>query len=111
MMPSELLSRHCKPLPKGSPALDAGRVDALKSLLSDRWSVVEGHHLTGEFDFEDFLGALAFTNRAAGVAEAEGHHPEITLTWGKAAVRIWTHSIDGLSENDFILAARLDALA
>jgi len=62
-------------------------------------------------EFDDFLTALAFTNRAGGVAEAEGHHPEITLTWGKATVSIWTHSIDGLSENDFILAARLDTLA
>lgn len=110
-MTSDLLSRHCKPLPKGSPALDAERVAELKSSLSNRWSVVDGHHLVAQFEFPDFLGALAFTNRAAGVAEAEGHHPEITVTWGKATVKIWTHSIDGLSENDFILAARLDASA
>jgi 4a-hydroxytetrahydrobiopterin dehydratase len=56
------------------------------------------------------MGALAFTNQAGGVAKAEGHHPEITLTWGRASAKIWTHSIDGLSENDFILAARPDAL-
>ncbi len=110
-MPSELLSRHCRPLPKGSPALKGEEVVALRDQISNRWSVVDEHHLEGSFEFADFVGALNFANRAGGAAEAEGHHPEITLTWGRASVRIWTHSIDGLSDNDFILAARLDTLA
>lgn len=109
-MSKDLLSLHCKPLPKGSPPLSGSELEELTALLSDRWSVIDDHHLVGEFEFDDFLGALAFTNQAGGVAEAEGHHPEITLTWGRASAKIWTHSIDGLSENDFILAARLDAL-
>lgn len=109
-MPKDLLSLHCKPLPKGTPALPPDEIDDLIPLLSDRWSVVDGHHLVGEFEFDDFLSALAFTNQAGGIAESEGHHPEITLTWGRASAKIWTHSIDGLSENDFILAAKLDAL-
>ena len=110
-MPTDLLSRHCRPLPKGTPPLDREAVNEFRSQMSDRWAVVDGHHLEGRFEFGDFLGALTFTNRAGGAAETEGHHPEITLTWGSATVRVWTHSIDGLSENDFILAARLDSLA
>jgi len=106
----DLLSRHCSPLPKDSPPLEGEALDPYRSAVSDRWKVVDGHHLEARFEFDDFLGALAFTNQVGGVAEAEGHHPEVTLTWGEATVRIWTHSIDGLSENDFILAARLDAL-
>ncbi len=106
----DLLSLHCQPLPEGTASLDPVEAEALRSQLSKRWSVVDGHHLEGDFEFDDFLGALTFTNRAGGVAESEGHHPEITLTWGSATVRIWTHSIDGLSENDFILAARIDRL-
>jgi 4a-hydroxytetrahydrobiopterin dehydratase len=107
----DLLARHCKPLPKGTPELSGAALAPYLTALSGRWNAVDGHHLEATFEFKDFLGALTFTNQVGGVAETEGHHPEITLTWGKATVRIWTHSIDGLSENDFILAARIDALA
>lgn len=110
-MGMDLLSKHCRPLPKGTPPLEGEALDDYRGAVSDRWKVVDGHHLEGEFTFDDFMGALAFANRAGGAAEAEGHHPDITITWGKATVRVWTHSIDGLSENDFILAARLDTLA
>lgn len=110
-MAKDLLSRHTQPLPDDATPLSGDSLVELRDQLSDRWSVVDEHHLEGEFEFDDFLGALAFTNRAGGAAETEGHHPDITLTWGKATVKIWTHSIDGLSENDFILAARLDSLA
>ena len=106
----DLLARHCKPLPKGTPALSGLALAPYLAALSNRWKAVDDRHLEATFEFNDFVGALAFTNQAGGVAEAEGHHPEISLTWGKATVRIWTHSIGGLSENDFILAARLDAL-
>lgn len=107
----DLLTRHCRELPKGTPALSGEALNTFVAAVSDNWKVVDDHHLESTFEFKDFLGALEFTNRVGGVAEAEGHHPEITLTWGKATVRIWTHSIGGLSENDFILAARIDALA
>jgi 4a-hydroxytetrahydrobiopterin dehydratase len=107
----DLLSRHCTPLPKGTPPLKGKDLDPYLSAVSDRWTIEDDHHIVGEFAFDDFVGALAFTNRAGGAAEAEGHHPDITVTWGKATVKIWTHSIGGLSENDFILAARLDSLA
>ncbi len=108
-MTMDLLSRHCQPLPDGSTPLKGDALEDYRSALSDRWHVVDDHHLEGTFEFDDFMGALEFTNRAGEIAEQEGHHPEITLTWGKATIRVWTHSIDGLSENDFILAARVEA--
>ncbi|MEX1259052.1 MAG: 4a-hydroxytetrahydrobiopterin dehydratase [Gemmatimonadota bacterium] len=107
----DLLSRHCTSLPKGTPPLEGDALDPYLAAISDRWSVVDDHHIEGKFEFDDFMGALAFANRAGGAAEAEGHHPDIAITWGAARVTIWTHSIGGLSENDFILAARLDTLA
>ena len=75
-----------------------------------RWDLIDKHHLSARFEFSDFAGALAFTNRVGAVADEEGHHPEVCLTWGSATVRVWTHAIDGLSVNDFILAAKTDQL-
>lgn len=71
---------------------------------------MEKHHLQREFRFRDFREALAFVNRVGALAEEQGHHPDITLGWGYADIRVFTHVIDGLSENDFILAAKVDAL-
>ncbi len=108
-MTMDLLSRHCRPLPEGSPGLQGEALEHYLEAVGEPWTIVDGHHLEGEFDFENFMEALEFTNQIGEIAEAEEHHPEITLTWGHVTVRIWTHSIDGLSENDFILAARINA--
>ena len=75
------------------------------------WRVVDEHHLENEYTFSDFQGALDFVNRAGSIAEEQGHHPDIYLSWGKAGVKIWTHKIDGLTESDFILAAKIDQVA
>jgi 4a-hydroxytetrahydrobiopterin dehydratase len=72
--------------------------------------VVADHHLERRFPFKNFRQALAFTNRVGALAEAEGHHPDIYLAWGKVDLKIWTHTIDGLTESDFILAAKIDRL-
>jgi 4a-hydroxytetrahydrobiopterin dehydratase len=72
--------------------------------------VVEGHHLARSFPFPDFRTALDFVNRVGAVAEEEGHHPDLCLSWGRVDIRIWTHKIDGLTESDFILAAKIDRL-
>ena len=76
----------------------------------NQWEAVENHHLKRTFTFEDFVSALGFVNRIGEIAEAEGHHPDLYLAWGRVGVEIWTHKINGLSESDFILAAKIDAL-
>ncbi len=78
--------------------------------LGGGWQVVAEHHLEKEYRFKDFREALAFTNRIGGLAEEQGHHPDIYLAWGKVKLTIWTHKVDGLTESDFILAAKADRL-
>jgi 4a-hydroxytetrahydrobiopterin dehydratase len=78
--------------------------------LGGGWSVVDEHHLHKVFSFPDFATALAFTNKVGELAESEGHHPDILLSWGRVEIEIFTHKIDGLTESDFILAARIDRL-
>jgi 4a-hydroxytetrahydrobiopterin dehydratase len=74
------------------------------------WTVVDEHHLSRAFKFPDFVTALEFVNRVGALAEGEGHHPRIVLTWGKVTIDVWTHKVDGLTESDFILAAKIDQL-
>jgi 4a-hydroxytetrahydrobiopterin dehydratase len=102
-----LTARHCR---RDAPRLDAGGVQALLAQLPPGWAL-EGDALVKRFRFPDFAAALAFVNRVAAVAEAEDHHPDVELAWGRAVLRIWTHAAGGLTENDFILAARADGLA
>jgi len=78
--------------------------------LGGGWQVVGEHHVEKEYRFKDFREALAFTNRVGELAESQGHHPDISLAWGKVKLTIWTHKVDGLTENDFVLAAKADRL-
>ena len=103
-----LATKHCVPCHGGVPRLTGAEIGPLLAQL-EGWEVSEEHHLSKEYGFKNFADALAFVNRAGAVAEAEGHHPDIEFGWGYARLRIYTHAIDGLSESDFILAARLDA--
>lgn len=80
------------------------------SLQTPEWRVVDGHHIERDFGFSNFREALDFTNEVGELAEGEGHHPDIYLAWGKVGVKIWTHKINGLTESDFILAAKIDRL-
>lgn len=102
-----LAEKKCVPCKGGVPPLKGEALDALKSQVPD-WEVVGQHHLQREFPFPDFRTALDFVNRAGAIAEDQGHHPDILLAWGKAEVTIYTHKIDGLTESDFILAAKID---
>lgn len=74
------------------------------------WKIVDEHHLEKTFTFPDFKRALAFTNQVGDLAEQQGHHPDIHLAWGKVTITIWTHKINGLTESDFVLAAKIDRL-
>ena len=74
------------------------------------WEVVAGHHLARRFTFPDFRAALDFVNRVGALAEEQGHHPDLCLSWGQVDIQTWTHKIDGLTESDFILAAKIDRL-
>jgi 4a-hydroxytetrahydrobiopterin dehydratase len=103
----ELASKSCVPCRGGVPPLTDEQIEPLLAQLSG-WSVATGHHLTKRYEFDDFVTALAFVNRVGEVAEQEGHHPDLLLSWGKVTIDLWTHKIDGLSESDFILAAKCD---
>jgi len=105
----ELASRTCEPCRGGVPALDAKGYKPLLASL-EGWKVVRGHHLLKEFRFKDFLDALGFVNRVGALAEEQGHHPDLHLSWGLVGVETWTHKVDGLTESDFILAAKIDKL-
>jgi len=105
---ARLAKQDCVPCRGGVPPLEAGEQARLLGELGHGWTVVEGHHLEKVYSFPDFKGALAFTNAVGAIAEAQNHHPEIALGWGRVKVTVWTHKIDGLTENDFVLAARVE---
>ena len=105
-----LSQKDCVPCKGGIPPLTAEQIQPLAAQVR-QWSVIKNHHIEKEFKFPDFKTALAFTNKVGAIAEEQGHHPDILLTWGKVGVTIWTHKIDGLTESDFILAAKIDDLA
>ena len=105
----ELADKTCVPCKGGVEPFKTGAINALKPQIP-KWEVVKEHHLKRTFTFADFRTALDFVNRVGEVAEQQGHHPDILLTWGKAEITLWTHKIDGLSESDFIMAAKIDKL-
>ena len=105
---SDLASQQCVPCKGGVPALKGQELSALLARLGHGWRVVDEHHLEKEYQFKDFAEALAFTNRVGAVAEQQGHHPDIYLTWGKVRLTVWTHKIDGLTESDFVFAAKAE---
>jgi len=104
---TKLAQKSCVPCRGGVPPLTPAQIQPLLGEIDD-WKVVDNHHLKKAFNFPDFQRALGFVNRVGAIAEAEGHHPDILLSWGRAEVKIWTHKIDGLTESDFILAAKID---
>lgn len=106
---SELASKTCVPCKGGVPPLEGEELKKLEKEVP-QWKAGEGHHLTRAFAFPDFKQALAFVNKVGAIAEEQGHHPDILLTWGKAEITTWTHKINGLTESDFILAAKIDRL-
>ncbi len=106
---SKLSAHNCVACRGGAPALKGDEITPLLSQLEE-WKVVDEHHLTKRFPFPDFVQALALVNRIGELAEQQGHHPDIHLRWGEVRIDIWTHKADGLTESDFILAAKIDEL-
>jgi 4a-hydroxytetrahydrobiopterin dehydratase len=108
-MHEKLADKKCVPCRGGVPALKGEELETLHRSVPD-WTVAKGHHIHRAFQFPDFKQALAFVNRVGTLAEEQGHHPDILLAWGKAEVTLWTHKLDGLTESDFIMAAKIDRL-
>jgi 4a-hydroxytetrahydrobiopterin dehydratase len=107
---SALAEKECVPCKGGMSPLKGNDLANLVKQLDNGWQVVREHHLEREYKFKDFREALAFTNKVGELAESQGHHPDIYLAWGKVKLTIWTHKIDGLTESDFVFAAKVDEL-
>jgi 4a-hydroxytetrahydrobiopterin dehydratase len=106
---SRLADQSCVPCRGGVPPLEGEPLEKLSAQLPD-WKVVDGHHINRTFLFPDFKSALDFVNRVGAVAETEGHHPDLCLAWGRVDVITYTHKIKGLTESDFVLAAKIDRI-
>jgi 4a-hydroxytetrahydrobiopterin dehydratase len=104
-----LADRPIHPLPKGSPALAGAALEALERELGHGWSA-SGRRLRKVFQFVDFKSALAFVDAVGAMADEVDHHPDIELSWGRASIQIWTHTVGGLAEIDFVFAARCERL-
>ena len=109
MSSADLAARNCVPCRGGVPPLKGQALEELRAQLAE-WSVIEEHHLERSFKFPNFKSALVFVNRIGEIAEEQGHHPDICFGWGNVAVTLFTHKIKGLTESDFILAAKVDQL-
>jgi 4a-hydroxytetrahydrobiopterin dehydratase len=105
----KLATKKCTACEAGTSALSRSDITPLLGQLRG-WEVVDSHHLRKDWTFPDFAAALRFVNRVGEVAEREAHHPDIYLSWGKARIELWTHKVNGLTENDFIVAAKIDEL-
>lgn len=110
MSEHDLASRECIPCKGGIPPLKGNELSALHAQLDAGWEVIEEHRLEKTYPFKDFRSALEFTNRVGKLAEEVNHHPDIHLAWGKVRIILWTHKIDGLTESDFIFAAKTDKI-
>lgn len=107
---SGLAAKRCVPCRGDTPPLRGEAIRVLRSELDEGWAAVREHHLERTYRFRNFRDALTFTNEVGELAEEERHHPDITLAWGRVGVAIWTHKIDGLTESDFVFAAKCDQI-
>ena len=107
----ELKNKKCIPCEGGIPALTQSEITEFKKQIHSSWKVEENKKLSNEYFFVNFRHTMSFVNKIAELAEEEGHHPDLHVSYGKIVVEILTHAINGLSENDFILAAKIDNLS
>lgn len=106
-----LAERHCKPCKGDVPPMKGEDLAQYRKQLGEDWNIIGEHHMEKEFKLKDWRQAVDMTNKIAELADQEDHHPDILLSYGKVKVTLWTHKINGLSENDFILAAKIEQLA
>ena len=106
---TSLADKTCVPCRGDTPALKGSALSDFRQQLPE-WQVVDEHHLIRAYKLPDFRSALAFVNKVGELAEQQGHHPDILLAWGKVEITIWTHAVNGLTESDFILAAKIQRL-
>lgn len=104
-----LSSRNCTPCRGGVPPMNTSEAERFAKEL-DGWEVINNHHLHKLYQLSDFAASLRFVNEVSSLAEEQGHHPDICFGWGRAEITVWTHKADGLTESDFILAAKIDGL-
>lgn len=104
----ELAQKTCIPCQGGIFPLKGNELKTLLEKLGNNWNIIKEHHLEKEYLFSNFQKGLDFTIKVGELAENQGHHPDIYLTWGKVRLTVWTHKIDGLTESDFIFAAKAD---
>jgi 4a-hydroxytetrahydrobiopterin dehydratase len=107
---ADLAQKNCVPCKGGVPPLKGGELARLARELGEGWRVINEHHLEREYPFANFRQALDFTNRVGALAEQQNHHPDIYLAWGKVKLTLWTHKIDGLTESDFVFAAKVNGI-
>jgi len=105
---NELADGVCIPCSGGVPPLKGDKLVSFLEELGNNWKLIDEHHLEKDYLFENFRKALDFTIKVGELAENQNHHPDIYLAWGKVKLTIWTHKIDGLTESDFVFAAKAD---
>jgi 4a-hydroxytetrahydrobiopterin dehydratase len=105
-----LAEKHCVPCEGGVPAFTKIQISKYLPKLSKGWEVMDSKKLRKEFKFKDFVETMGFVNQVALIAQAEDHHPDMHISYSKVLIELWTHAVDGLSENDFILAAKIERL-
>ena len=111
MASCDLANKECVPCKGGVPPLKGEALDCLHDELGNEWKLIEEHHLEKEYSLKDWTEAMALANKVSDIAEAQNHHPDLHVTWGKVKVTIWTHKIDGLTESDFVFAAKVEEAA
>lgn len=106
----DLIQKKCIPCEVGGPALTPEEARALMAQVPGWVLATDGKQITRTFPFKDFAQALQFANKVGDIAETEGHHPDLHVSWGRVMVELWTHAVGGLSENDFIVAAKINTI-
>ena len=105
-----LINKSCVPCQGGMLPLGQVLTQNLLAELNAGWIINETGHLYKTYEFRDFMEAMDFAHKIAEVAEKESHHPNVTIAWGECSLEIWTHKIFGLTESDFVLAAKIEAI-